>query len=196
MAEFSTTIKSKYSVDTFENTKKTYEWIYAAIKEAKLMKAKIKEDFLFNVGKITCSCDSIKEFTENTYGQLDYRLIYMKIFQIDIRSNSNLFVTVDNNGISISSNSKSNIEKIIQLLEKKPQKNGVTIVENQYNIGDINGSYNNVNQGADNVIALPTDKEKNSKFKHWVEAILQNLLANWIWIAIPAAIAFIAGSLL
>ena len=62
MADFSILIKNKFSVDTFENTKKTYEWIYNSLSEANLVKAKIKSNFLFDVGKITCTCDSFEEF--------------------------------------------------------------------------------------------------------------------------------------
>ena len=37
MADFSILIKNKFSVDTFENTKKTYEWIYKSLNEALIL---------------------------------------------------------------------------------------------------------------------------------------------------------------
>ena len=195
MADFSILIKNKFSVDTFENTKKTYEWIYNSLSEANLVKAKIKSNFLFDVGKITCTCDSFEEFKKNAFGYSDFKLNRMSIFQITLR-NDNIHIYVDNSGLRVSSNNKMYVEKLIQILNKDTIANDTTYIENQYIISNIKGNNNNINQGGRNNIIISNDKEKFSKLKQWVESILQNLLANWLGYLLTAIVTLIIGCLI
>ena len=195
MADFSLLIKNKFSVDTFENTKKTYEWIYNSLSEANLVKAKIKSNFLFDVGKITCTCDSFEEFKKHAFGYSDFKLNRMSIFQITLR-NDNIHIYVDNSGLRVSSNNKMYVEKLIQILNKDTIANDTTYIENQYIISNIKGNNNNINQGGSNNIIISNDKEKFSKLKQWVESILQNLLANWLGYLLTAIVTLIIGCLI
>lgn len=195
MADFSIPIKNKLSVDTFENTKKTYEWIYNSLSEANLVKAKIKSNFLFDVGKITCKCDSFEEFKKHAFGFSDFKLNRMSIFQITLR-NDNIHIYVDNSGLWISSNNKMYVEKLVQILNKDTISNDTTYIENQYIISNIKGNNNNINQGGSNNIIISNDKEKISRLKQWVESILQNLLANWLGYLLTAIVALIIGYLI
>ena len=197
MANFQIKIKNKYSVTTYEDTKKTYDWICNAINTVKIINAKKQESFLFDIGKVTCTCDNIEEFIENAYGQAEYNLIQMKVFQIDPINNQNLFVFADKQGIVISSNNKKNLEIIIGELDKVEESKGATYIENHYNISDISGNNNNLIQGNDNAVHISIPEEKKpSKLKQWFEAILQNLLANWLWIVLPTILAFLIGLLI
>lgn len=161
MSDFSIKISNRYSVSTYENTKKTYNWIYHALKEAKLLKSPIESDFLFDVGKITCNCKKIQEFSESAYGETDYKLITMKLFQISKFGMDYIFVFVDSDGLRITSSNKSDLEKLIEILDKEPQ--------------------------------AELENIKISKIKQWTEAILQNLIANWIWIVLTSVVSFIIG---
>lgn len=195
MADFSIPIKNKLSVDTFENTKKTYEWIYNSLSEANLVKAKIKSNFLFDVGKITCKCDSFEEFKKHAFGFSDFKLNRMSIFQITLR-NDNIHIYVDNSGLWISSNNKMYVEKLVQILNKDTISNDTTYIENQYIISNIKGNNNNINQGGSNNIIISNDKEKISRLKQWLESILQNLLANWLGYLLTAIVTLIIGYLI
>ena len=51
MARFSTKIKSKYELDTYNGTKNTYEWINTSIKKLGLNFDKMEVSFQFDIGK-------------------------------------------------------------------------------------------------------------------------------------------------
>lgn len=152
MADFSKTIKSKYDFKTYESTKKAVDWILLSLKKIELSSQKPKVSFLFNIGDIGCSCETIEEFVENAYGQKGYSLTEVKVVQF-LHSNICAYIcSRNNNELYISTNNKNTLEKIIQSLE-------VTCVDDSDN----------------------DKKQKDSKVKQWFIAIMQNLLANWIW---------------
>ncbi len=70
---------------------------------------------------------------------------------------------------------------IMQNGKNMPKASNSVYIENQYNVGSINGEKININQGENNSINIPDNKKKESKFKQWMESIVQNLVANWIW---------------
>lgn len=188
MATFSITIDNKYTTETYEGTKKTYQWIYDAMTEAKLIDSTIKESFLFDIGKVNCSCENIQEFIDNAYGQSDYDLIDMRLNQINLKDKKELHVSVQRDRVRITSDSKSNLEILVGILEKSETSRNM-YVENQYNIGTVNGENININQGENNSISISQTKENKSKYKQWMESIVQNLVANWIWWLLGALIS-------
>lgn len=161
MSDFSIKISNRYSVSTYENTKKTYSWIYYALKESKILKSPIESNFLFDVGKITCNCKKIQEFSESAYGETDYKLITMKLFQISKFGKDYICVSVDSDGLRITSSNKSDLEKLIEILDKEPQ--------------------------------AKSENNNMSKIKQWIEAIVQNIIANWIQLLLTAIVSFLVG---
>lgn len=169
MAEFSKSIKSKYDFKTYESTKDAVEWILLSLKKLKLSSQKPKVDFLFDIGDIGCSCNTLDEFIENAYGQKEYKLTQFTVVQfkkVDIC----IYISSNNEDeLYIKTNNKNTLEKIILCLDETSSK-------------DI------YCEGTNN-----TDIKKVSKIQQWTIAILQNLLANWIWVVIVAIFTFIVA---
>lgn len=195
MASFSTHIKSKFELETYKGTKDTYEWIIASLKKLNLNYEKIEVSFQFDIGNINCSCDSAEEFTEYAYGQENYDLTCLKIVY---RSNSNIYISATRyDGVRISTDSKILLEEIINILESPDIKQNKNItnnyIQNNYEIGTITGDNNAVVQGSNSNITQ--QKVEKSTLKQWIESILQNLVANWLWLIIPIIIAALIGFL-
>ena len=193
MASFSTKIKSKYELNTYKGTKDTYEWINTSIKKLELKFDKTEVSFQFDIGKINCCCDSIEEFINYAYGQEDYSLTSMGIvYYLD----SNIYIDTTIFGeIRVSTDSKVLLENVINVLESSDGECSESVtnnyIQNNYEIGTISGNNNLVVQGIKSNINQ--QKVEKSTFKQWIESILQNLIANWLWIAIPIVIAAIIG---
>ena len=195
MASFSTHIKSRFELNTYKGTKDTYEWIIASLKKLNLNYEKIEVSFQFDIGDINCVCNSIEEFTEYAYGQNDYDLTCLSIIY---RSDSNIYIdAMTYNGVRICTDSKVLLEEIISILEspdiKKSENATNNYIQNNYEIGTISGDNNAVVQG--NNSNITQQKVEKSTLKEWIGAILQNLVANWLWLVIPIIIATIIGFL-
>ena len=193
MASFSTKIKSKYELNTYKGTKDTYEWINTSIENSGLKFDKAEVSFQFDIGKINCCCNSIEEFINYAYGQEEYSLT---CFKITYYSDINIYISTTVFGeIRVNTDSKVLLEEIINILESPNIKQNKNVtnnyIQNNYEIGTISGDNNVVVQGDNSSIAQ--QKTKKSTLKQWLESILQNLLANWIWIAIPIIVATIIG---
>lgn len=100
-----------------------------------------------------------------------------------------IYLSVDSsNQIYISASNRNRLEKMVQLLndtglEQSEISDSISVmyIETQYNNAPtINGNNNTINAGGN---------DKESKIKQWIKAIAQNLLANWIWYLLTAAIA-------
>ncbi|MBR3887756.1 MAG: hypothetical protein IKJ32_01525 [Clostridia bacterium] len=199
MANFTQKIKSKYNVNTYEETKKAYEWIVYSIEKLKLSNKKTEVEFYFYTGDIGCECNSLEEFTKYAYGQDRYRLITLKVMQYQNDGKSIIYASCFGSEVYLSTEDKMILEKVVKSLEEtnidKDEKNtsNINIQQNLYNIGSINGNNNNIVQGNDNKVIIDKEQKKESKFKNWIEAILQNLLANWIWIVITVVGGAIIG---
>lgn len=203
MAKFSkNNIKLKYGVKTFEETKRTYDWIEKAALKWGGENVQIKSEFLFDLGDITCSTEGIKEFIETVYGASDYRLTSFDIYIEDGSQRISLHYL---HSLSIYTGSKVELENFLSILEKsdldkKTETPQINYIENQTNIDNHNGG--TIIQGNNNVVATNNSKvnlngtRKESKLKKWLIAIGQNLLSNWIWylltIGITALIAYFA----
>lgn len=157
----------------------------------------ISEDFLFKTGKIGCSCHSIEEFVEHAYEQDDYSLADMSL-TLYFKDNRPVHVSVDSKGaVRVSADSKLLLSKLIESLENTELASSeindpisVTYIENQNNSVMIQGN-DNIVANADSVVEV-TPSPQTPKWKQYIEAIIQNLVANGIWYAITAGIAVIA----
>lgn len=78
MASFSMDIDNKFGLNTYQDTKNTYEWIVRAVEKSGYQNVKIESEFSFYISKMFCSCESINEFVENSYGQSDYNPISIR----------------------------------------------------------------------------------------------------------------------
>ena len=169
MAEFSKNIKSKYDFKTYEGTKEAVDWILLSLKKLKLSSQKPKVDFLFDIGEIGCSCNTLDEFVENAYGQKEYKLTRFTVVQFE-KVDICIYISSHNEDeLYIKTNNKNTLEKIILCL------NETTLKDN--NCEETNNM----------------DIKKLSQTKQWIIAIIQNLLANWIWVIIVAIFTFIVA---
>lgn len=194
MASFSKDIELKYGVNTYEETKKTYEWIEKSAKKWGGKKATISMDFQFYLGDIMCTTDDIKEFCEITYGVVGYRLIALRGVVCAEERRIYLNYLCD---LSVSADNKLDLESFLNVLETtnfdEKDQLPITYIESQVNIETQNngitvqGDHNNVVSQSSN-IDINTEK-KESKLKKWVAAILQNIVSNWIWYLVTAGVA-------
>lgn len=188
MASFRKSIKNKYGVKTYQDTKNTYDWLSKALHKGDFRKLTISSEFLFDVSEITCSCEGIAEFVENAFGQEKYNFIS---FTMPVYSEGKrvAFISVNSNTeIGIITESKMMLEKIIGLLENTSLEDNesevttaVTYVENQINNNGvlIRGDGNMV---ANNRSELEIEKTaEESGFKQFCVGIMQNITSNFLW---------------
>lgn len=183
MGSFSQKIDHVFGVDTYENTKKTYDWIFTTMEKIQLVPCPIESSFLFDIGKISCGCASLEEFVDNAYGKSDFAFIRMDLSQIVPRGPL-LVAIVSQFDIQISASdirmleSFANALKISATDSKDPT---IVPIQNNYNIGAINGDNAIIVQGDKNKTRVNVDTKKTPVWKSWCTSILQNLLSNWIW---------------
>ncbi|MBE5041292.1 hypothetical protein [Ructibacterium gallinarum] len=184
MEEFSINIANKYGVETYQDTKNTYDWIKNAINELGYKNVKIYEKFDFKISKLNCTCDNLEEFIKNAYKQNNYEF---KNFSLSVYSNNviELFVFIGFNGdISISSNKKVLLEKFEKILENTfleqdllNNHTSTTYIGNVTN-NTISVKGNNNTIVNDNSHIETIKKERESNFKQWLRAIGQNIASN------------------
>jgi len=157
VARFSKTIKAKYNFETYEGTKQTVDWILFSLKKLKLSWQKPKVSFLFDIGDVECSCEGLDDFIQTAYGQSGYCLIKLEVVQFS-KTDVCAYISSFNNGnLHVSTKDKKTLESIVTCLDET-------------NYEDINGD----------------TTKKHSSLHQWAIAILQNILANWIWIIIAS----------
>lgn len=185
MANFNQMIDGKYGVSTYQETKNTYEWIMKAIHSENYSILNYSEKFLFDIGKIGCSCHSFKEFVEIAYGQQDYSLISMDLHLhfVNDENDESIYISVDpRRKVRVSAGNKTLLSEIVEKLETTnlasdeiDDSDSVVYIENQNNGVVIQGDKNCVSYAKDiNNPQLP-------KWKQFLNAIIQNLVSNWIW---------------
>lgn len=200
MARFSISIENPYGEKDYESIKKTYDWIMYTMND--YGKAKVSVSFLFDIGDITCSVDSIEEFTDNAYGMADFHYNNGNI-TFTFESGEMLFIHINNNVLTISSSNKSLISEIEESLLNK-QKQNPSNINHQYNFygdknnvavaGDkgtatviSNGSNNNVNS------SVSQSSNKQSGFIDFLKGVGTNIASNIIWILLGALGASVLG---
>lgn len=190
MASFSKDIELKYGVSTYEETKRTYEWIEKSAKKWGGSNATISIEFQFHLGDIMCTAEGIQEFCEITYGVVGYHLISFR-GNISV-GDKRIFLNYLGGKFSVNTNNKVDLEHFFNVLEttKLEEEMPITYIGSQINIENQNNG--TIVQGDNNTVVsqssnvnINTDK-KESKFKKWITAILQNIVSNWIWYLLTA----------
>lgn len=159
MATFWKKIKNKYSVKTYEDTKKSHDWVIKALQKARFDCTGLKAGFLFTVSGILCSCNGIEEFTENAFGYTDFRLTHV---QIDFWTKEHGHVSISlehDNQVSISTESRIMLEEIITLLEK-------TSLDEETD---------------DHTSVIRLKMNDDFSIKQFFAGIAQNIASNFIW---------------
>ena len=194
MARFNKDVELKYGIDTYEETKQTYEWIEKSAKKWGGKEATLSLKFNFHLGDISCTAESIQEFSEIAYGASDYRLtsFHGSIYAGEQRIGLNYLMS-----LTVFAENRVDLESFLNALEKTsldvPEEATATHIETQINIENQNngivvqGENNTVVTSSSNV-SLNTSK-KESKLKSWLVSIGQNILSNGIWYLLTAAIA-------
>lgn len=190
-------IKNKYSVDTYQDTKNTYDWIAKAINKGNFDCDEVRTAFLFNLSSMLCSCNGIEEFAENAYGHNGYKLVNMR-FSFWPKDLGHVSIEVNNNCISVSTTTKLMMEKIVVLLEgtslddeEADDSVSVTYIKTQINNDGviIKGDHNTV---ANNHSEIELEKnEKESGFKKFWAGVLQNITSNLVWYFLTLAVGFL-----
>lgn len=120
MGNFTQPINNPYGVDTYENAKKTYDWIYSTLKNGRFIHGFITSDFLFDIGEITCSCKNVREFINNAYGQENYNHITMSINQISLLARRAIFIYAGTENIRVTATDKQVLDNVVKSLKKGP----------------------------------------------------------------------------
>ena len=202
MASFSKDIELKYGVSTYEETKKTYEWIEKSAKKWGGSKATISIKFQFYLGDIMCTAENIQEFCEITYGVAGYHLISFG-GNVSV-GDKRIFLNFLIENLSVDTNNKVDLENFLNILEattlEEQEELSITYIESQINIE--NQSNETIVQGDNNAVVsqssnvnINTDK-KESKLKKWVAAVLQNIVSNLLWYLLTAFAAALITYLL
>ena len=197
MARFTKKIEVKYGVETFGQTRKTYDWIVKGFKKWAGEKAKIKANFLFDVGDIYCSAENIEEFISIVFGN-EKTFLFTQMTIIVYKGEESIHSIIDSENVRLITNDKGTLEQIVTILTEttlEEKQTATTYIENQYNGNVVNGNDNIVVSSSEKVnINKDTkqeEKTKETRFKKWLTAIGQNLLSNGIWyllIAIGTAV--------
>ena len=184
MASFSQEIVLKYGANTYQEVRNTYEWVAKIAQNLALKNPKIEEEFLFSVGKMTCSAKNLAEFITNAYGMSDFEILNFLISVYD-KDKCICRFSYMCGSFSVRSDSKEIIEKVLTLAER------TTLDDDMFNSAiksenvSINVSGNNNIIANDSsmisISATPESKTCKSKIHEWITAIAQNIAANYIW---------------
>ena len=182
MAQFNQVINGKYGVSTYQETKNTYDWIMKAINSENYSELNISEEFLFDIGKIGCSCNNFKEFVENAYEQENYSLTSMRLY-LFLDNDESIHISVSSWGeVRVSAGNKTLLGKMVEKLETTSltsneidNSGSIVYIENQNNGVVIQGDKNRVSYTKD------VNNPQISKWRQFLNTIMQNLVSNWIW---------------
>lgn len=162
MGSFTQKMKPQYGIQTYEDVRKTYEWIIKAIQQLGLSD-NVTEEFMFYIGEILCHVNSFEEFRDNAYGMHDFRLVS---FHVYIWKNSDLIGDISTclDMLLVSANSKVMLENLTSLLnstslDEKEQKNNMYIQNHYNNIGVIVTGDNNIVANDSSIVNHIDDKQ-------------------------------------
>lgn len=202
MARFSEELAGKYGVKTYQETKNTYDWILKSLQKGGFCDLKTDVNFLFKISQIMCSCTGIEEFSENAYGQEGYALNNFDIAAYADNIRLAFIYVAHNNSVSVSTDSKVLLEKIVKLLQETSLEETetsapipVTYIEQQNNNIAINGNDNIVATHHGSVTTSSEPIKSESKLKQWIISVGQNLLSNGIWYVLTLIAGAIVGVL-
>ena len=192
MARYSINIESKEPVDTVENVLTNVNWIKKAVADAGYPVDDYSFESQFNIGELSCTCDSEEELRVEALGQNTVFSNTTLNFKHDddyigfIISPSN--VINEGKNVFISCNNKTMLSNIVALLKIKTSENednsASSIVINANNINSSNivvGSGNTAN-----VNAAPAPAKKSIWKDIWA-----GILKNIIWVLVVAIILIV-----
>ena len=135
MASFSKEIEGM-SLQTYDSVVSLYRLITELSNNLGLIKPKVKGEFQFRLGKITCVCKSYDEFVENAYGAEDFHLVAVN-FTIRDGITTVIFIhSIGGHHISVQAE-KNEIMRLVNAHYNKPSFNGKSmevIVGKEYKI--------------------------------------------------------------
>ena len=158
-------------------------------------KQKIQYKFLFKNGEIGCSTTAREEFLQEIFGTTDFQLIDMRVFFIDSKSSTALYIQYFC-GFGISSSDKDLLIKAseaydleISRLQQSNTKEKVVIEHHEHNITNIdqsnqiniNGDVQNSAIGNSNTVSSTTNNISESKSGSFWKGIWQKIVANALW---------------
>lgn len=181
MASFSKEIEDM-SLQTYDSVVSLYRLITELSNNLGLIKPKVKGEFQFRLGKITCVCESYDEFVENAYGAEDFRLVAINFI---IRDGITTVISIHSIGghcVSVHADSRAVLEKFfmeLELARSAAQNPTNSITQNIIDSVVINGDGNTVANKNSSVEIEAEPKESVAK-NFWM-GILQNIASNFLW---------------
>jgi len=185
-----------FEVNTHSDARKLLLFIEAIfVSLPTIDKQKIQYDFLFKNGKIRCSTTAREEFLQEIFGTTDFQLMDMRVFFIDSKSSTDLYIKYFC-GFGISSSDKDLLIKAseaydleISRLQQRNTKEKVVIEHHEHNITNIdqsnqiniNGDIQNSAIGNGNTASLTTNNINESKSSSFWKGIWQKIVANALW---------------
>ena len=185
-----------FEVNTSSDAKKLLLFIEAIFASLPTIdKQKIRYNFLFKNGEIGCSTTAREEFLQEIFGTTDFQLMDMRVFFIDSKSSTDLYIKYFC-GFGISSSDKDLLIKAseaydleISRLQQRNTKEKVVIEHHEHNITNIdqanqiniNGDIQNSAIGNGNTVSLTTNNINESKSSSFWKGIWQKIVANALW---------------
>ena len=185
-----------FEVNTHSDARKLLLFIEAIfVSLPTIDKQKIQYDFQFKNGEIGCSTTAREEFLQEIFGTTDFQLMNMRVFFIDSKSSTNLYITYFC-GFGISSSDKDLLIKAseaydseISSLQHRDTKKKFVIEHHEHNITNIdqsnqiniNGDIQNSAIGNGNTASLTTNNINESKSSSFWKGIWQKIVANALW---------------
>lgn len=207
MASFSKELPLKYQELDYDGVIGNYNWIKDAITSKFENVERIECTTVFKIGDISCSCESIEEFSEYAYGQSINVYSYDLVFYQNNSDNSHSRIThiiiKNSNKILIAyCDSMEILIKVCTALEDSMKsKQSDALIQSQINnyIHDESthvtmgnhSTIQGVNIGKNNVMKTNASAPKESFWK----SILQTITANWMWFLLGLILAVILGYL-
>ena len=185
-----------FEVNTHSDARKLLLFIEAIVVSLPTIdKQKIQYGFQFKNGEIGCSTTAREEFLQEIFGTTDFQLTNMRVFFIDLKSSTDLYINYFC-GFSISSSDKDLLIKAseaydleISRLQQRNTKEKVVIEHHEHNITNIdqanqiniNGDIQNSAIGNGNTVSLTTNNINESKSSSFWKGIWQKIIANALW---------------
>ena len=185
-----------FEVNTSSDAKKLLLFIEAIfVSLPTIDKQKIQYDFQFKNGEIGCSTTDREEFLQEIFGTTDFHLTNMRVFFIDSKSSTALYIKYFC-GFGISSSDKDLLIKAseaydleISRLQQRNTKAKVVIEHHEHNITNIdqsnqiniNGDIQNSAIGNSNTVSSTTNNISESKSGSFWKGIWQKIVANALW---------------
>lgn len=204
MGSYSIHIDLGIPTDTREDLIQYYEFIDAWSDLLNLNNKKIEANFQYDIGDITCTSDTFKEFKSESLGQqTDLVNMTLHIYDGDKKI---YYISINNRcksspkNVYISCDSRQALSKFSDCLEEAKEKifsqgNKQQIIEqhfhgDQINITDSQISGSNIG-GTLNTLQTQNKTEEKSNAANIMETIIANVTSNAIWYVICIAVVAI-----